>query len=46
MLRYAAKLKTGLPSRGTGVLLSTPILDDVTIYFDHGGPKILGWVSP
>ena len=27
------------------ILLSTPILDDVTLYFDCGGPKIVGWVS-
>jgi len=45
-LRYSAKLKTGAGSRGSPLLLGTPVLDDVTLYFDHGGPEILGWVSP
>jgi hypothetical protein len=45
-LRYTAKLKTGAASQSSPILLSTPILDDVTLYFDSGVPKILGWVSP
>ena len=24
----------------------TPVLDDVTLFFDDGGPRILGWVCP
>jgi hypothetical protein len=45
-LRYTAKLKAGLGDRRSAILLSTPVLDDVTLFFDAGGPKFLGWVSP
>jgi hypothetical protein len=45
-VRYAAKLKAGT-DRGSGaVLLSSPVLDDVTIFFDRGGPEFLSWVNP
>jgi hypothetical protein len=44
-VRWAAKLKMGGPASPGAVLLSTPVLDDVTIYFDRGGPEILGWIS-
>jgi hypothetical protein len=44
-LRYTAKLKTGVADR-SAILLSTPVLDDVTLFFDCGGPRFLGWVSP
>lgn len=43
-LRYTAKLKTG--AARSAILLATPVLDDVTLFFDCGGPRILGWVSP
>ncbi|MBV8878502.1 MAG: hypothetical protein JO332_00930 [Planctomycetaceae bacterium] len=46
LVRYTAKLKTGAGGRSSAILLATPILDDVTLYFDDGGPRILGWVSP
>lgn len=45
-LRYSAKLKIGTTGRPAPILLATPVIDDVTIFFDDGGPKILGWVSP
>jgi hypothetical protein len=45
-VRYSAKLKSGLSGPSAAVLLSTPVLDDVTLYFDDGGPRILGWVCP
>jgi len=45
-VRYTAKLKIGVGKNRSPILLSTPVLDDVTLYFDCGGPKILGWVSP
>ena len=45
-VRYSAKLKSGFAGRGAPLLLSSPILDDVTIYVDGGGPIFLGWVSP
>ena len=45
-LRYSAKLKIGKTGRAAPVLLATPVIDDVTIFFDDGGPKILGWISP
>jgi len=45
-VRYTAKLKSGLSGPSAAVLLSTPVLDDVTLYFDEGGPRILGWVCP
>lgn len=44
VVRYTAKLKTGLGARSSAILLSSPVLDDVTLFFDDGGPKILGWV--
>jgi hypothetical protein len=44
-VRYSVKLKTGA-ARGGALLLSTPVLDDVTVYFDAGGPTYLEWVSP
>ena len=44
-MRHSAKLKTGTSGRGAPVLLATPVLDDVTVYFDPGGPDILEWVS-
>jgi hypothetical protein len=43
-VRYTAKLKTGLRAGSAAVLLSSPVLDDVTLFFDDGGPRILGWV--
>ena len=45
-LRYTAKLKTGVGANRSPILLSTPVLDDVTLFFECGGPKYLGWVSP
>ena len=45
-VRYTAKLKTGLGGRPSAILLASPVLDDVTLYFDEGGPRILGWVCP
>ncbi len=45
-VRYTAKLKSGLSGSSAAVLLATPVLDDVTLYFDDGGPRILGWVCP
>jgi hypothetical protein len=45
-VRYAAKLKRGGPAAPGAILLASPALDDVTIYFDRGGPEITGWVSP
>ena len=45
-LRYTAKLKAGLGNRRSPILLSTPVLDDVTLFFDCGGPKFLGYVCP
>jgi len=44
-VRYSVKLKTGPTAPGT-ILLASPTLDDVTLYFDRGGPEILSWVSP
>lgn len=44
--RYAAKLKMGGPATPGTILLASPVLDDVTVYFDRGGPEILSWVSP
>jgi hypothetical protein len=45
-LRYAAKLKMGAPAAKGTILLASPALDDVTLYFDRGGPEILSWVCP
>jgi hypothetical protein len=45
-LRYAAKLKMGGPASPGTILLASPVLDDVTLYFTRGGPEILGWVCP
>jgi hypothetical protein len=45
-VRYTAKLKTGLGGRPAAILLASPVIDDVTLYFDDGGPRILGWVGP
>jgi hypothetical protein len=45
-LRYTAKLKMGVARNASPILLSTPVVDDVTLYFDAGAPKILGWVNP
>jgi hypothetical protein len=45
-VRYTAKLKIGLGKSRSPILLATPVLDDVTLFFDCGGPKVLGWVSP
>jgi hypothetical protein len=42
-VRYTAKLKTGLRGRTSAILLSSPVLDDVTVFFDDGGPRTLGW---
>jgi hypothetical protein len=42
-VRYTAKLKTGLAGRPSGILLSSPVLDDVTLFFDDGGLRILGY---
>jgi hypothetical protein len=44
-LRYTAKFRTGRSGRGAPLLLSSPLLDDVTLFFDDGGPQVLGWVS-
>ncbi len=44
-VRIGAKLKMGGPSSPATVLLSTPVLDDVTLYFDRGGPELLGWTE-
>ncbi len=44
-VRTAAKLKSGGP-RATGtILLASPVLDDVTLFFDSGGPGVLSWTS-
>jgi hypothetical protein len=43
VLRYRAKLKMGGSKSSGVVLLSTPILDDVTLYLDPGRPEILSW---
>jgi hypothetical protein len=39
-IRYAVKLK-----RPVAPSLSTPVVDDVTLFFDGGAPEILGWVA-
>jgi hypothetical protein len=41
--RYRAKLKMGPKSPST-ILLASPVLDDVTIFFDLGQPEMIGWV--
>ncbi len=42
-IRYRAKLKAGVASRDA-VLLSPPVLADITLFFDHGRPEILSRV--
>ncbi|HZF00024.1 MAG TPA: hypothetical protein VE981_23650, partial [Planctomycetota bacterium] len=44
-VRYTAKLKTGIAGRPAAILLSSPILDDVTLFFAEGR-RYLGWVCP
>jgi len=44
-VRYAAKLKAGTGRASGAILLSSPVLDDVTIFIDRGGPEILSWGS-
>ncbi len=44
-VRYCAKLKMGGPATPVTALLSTPVIDDVTIFFERGGPEILGYVG-
>lgn len=41
-VRYAVKLKAGA-SPGA-VLLATPVVDDITLYFDEGEPEFVSWV--
>jgi hypothetical protein len=41
-VQYRAKLKIG-PATPSTILLSTPVLDDVTLYFDRGRPEFLSW---
>ena len=41
---YRAKMKRGSPRSPGTILLSSPVLDDVTLFFDAGRPEILGWV--
>ena len=43
-VRYGVKLKMGSPASPATVLLATPVLDDVTLYFESGGPEILEWL--
>ena len=45
-LRCSAKLKLGAPATRGTILLASPVLDDVTIFFDRGGPEILSWGCP
>src|SRR5262249_29678418 len=40
-LRYTAKLKTGLAGRSGAILLSSPVFDDVTLFFEDGAPRFL-----
>ena len=42
-VRYVAKFRKGEMPDGA-VLTDTPVLDDVTILVDHGGPEVLAWV--
>jgi hypothetical protein len=42
-VRYTVKLKTGLRGKSSAILLSSPVVDDVTLFYDEGGPRILGW---
>ena len=44
-VRYAVKLKAGTTRRSGGILLASPILDDVTLFVDSGRPRILSWVE-
>jgi hypothetical protein len=37
-MQYRIKLKTG--AGRSAVLLTTPVFDDITIYYDYGGPQI------
>jgi hypothetical protein len=41
-LRYTVKLRRG--GAGSPILLASPVVDDVTLYFDAGTPRILAWV--
>jgi hypothetical protein len=41
-VRYAVKFMAG----SARTLLATPVLDDVTVYYDSGKPEFLGWVTP
>jgi hypothetical protein len=43
-LRYGVELKAGPVSRST-LLLSSPVLDDVTLFFDEGPVRILASVA-
>jgi hypothetical protein len=45
-VRYAAKFKMGAPSSKATILLASPVLDDVTLYYDRGGAESLSWVCP
>jgi hypothetical protein len=43
-VRWAAKLRTGAVSPAA-ILLASPVLDDVTLYFESGRVEFLGWVN-
>jgi hypothetical protein len=45
-VRYAVKLTLGGPSTPGTILLASPVVDDVTLYFRRGRQEILSWVSP
>lgn len=43
-VQYRTKLKIG-PKTPSTILLATPVLEDVTVFFDCGTPEIVGWLS-
>jgi hypothetical protein len=44
-VRFAAKFKRGAGGSRAAILLESPALDDVTLFFDAGAPPVAGWVS-
>jgi hypothetical protein len=42
-VRYAVKLKAGAGASTGAVLLASPVVDDVTLYFDEEEPEFLSW---
>jgi hypothetical protein len=44
-VRFAAKFKRGVGGSRAPILLESPALDDVTLFFDAGAPPVAGWVA-